>query len=203
MRILAVVLVLLVSGCSTQPPAPTDRDFDPIVQRRLDSVWLQSGLDAKRRPEVTAGRPASQLDAASAFSGCMVERGWPDYFVEKNGFGYRAIQLAVTDAEKLDWYECFAANPVDSQYTLASEAQFDVVYDYFQDVLIPCLAENGYPVTDAPTREEFVTTWVGWTDPLFPFVWNPYYEFPAITPPSPMTAICPPTPPDQEFYEFR
>ncbi len=203
MRASIVLILLLLAGCSAQPPTPTADDFDLIVQQRLDSVWLQSGLDATLRPAVTAGEPLTQLDAASSFAGCMVDRGWPDYFVEKNGFGYRAIQLAVTDAEKLDWYECFAAYPVDSQYTLRSQAQFDLVYDYYQDTLIPCLAENGFAVTDAPTREEFVTTWVGWTDPLFPFVWNPYHEFPTITPPSAVAEICPPTPPDQEFYEFR
>lgn len=204
MRILVVALALLLAGCASPPPIPTAGDYDPIVQRRLDSVWLQSGLDDSVRPAVAVGEPISQLDAGTAFSGCMAERGWPDYFVAESGFGYgyRAIQLATTDAEKLDWYECFAAYPVDSQYTLGSEAQFDVVYDYYQDSLIPCLTENGYPISDAPTREEFVTTWVGWTDPLFPFVWNPYHEYPALTQPSTITELCPPAPPNQEFYVF-
>ena len=208
MRPLAVCLALLVAGCTaTPPPTPGDGDFAVIIDQRIDSVWLQSKLDESARPQVTVGEPARQFEAARLFAACMVEQGWSDYYVNENGtgYGYRAIQLTTSDAETLDWFECFAAHPVDSEFTFESTAQFDLVYDYYQDSLIPCLAENGYPVSRAPTRIEFRTTLVGFTDPLFPFIWNPYYDIDATVPVEqlPVAAICPPEPPEQDFYEYR
>lgn len=208
MRLLVAALALVLAGCTAVPEAhPPESEYDVIVAERLDAVWRQSGLDDRARPDVASGPVVSQFEAGERFSECMAERGWPDYFVNENGtgFGYQSIDLTSSDAETLDWYECFAAYPVDAQFTMNSVEQFDFVYDYFQDTLIPCLAENGYALRRAPTRLEFRTILEGWTDPLFPYVWNPYYDiqFTGSVAELPVAKICPPTPPGQSFYEFR
>jgi hypothetical protein len=198
------VLLLLLTGCTAaQPPRPVGEDFAAILAERADAVWQLTSLSDSSRPAVQLGQAHDQFTAASLFSSCMASRGWPHYFARVNGYGYRAVQLAETAEERIDWYECFAAYPVDSEYTMQSAAQFDLVYDYFKDTLIPCLHAQGYSVTDAPSRLQFRTTWDGWGDPLFPFVWNPYYDLERIaTDPEALQRQCPPTPPSQSFYVF-
>ena len=208
MRYLLAVIAaatLLVTGCTAAPTAPTEVDYNEIISQRLDSVWMQSELPSALRPEVQSPEPRSQLSASMGFSGCMRDRGWPDYEASPTGYRYRAIQLADSQAERLDWYECFALNPVDAEYTMQSVEQFDLVYDYYQDVLIPCLEESGNPIDDAPTRMEFRTTWLGWSDPLFPFIWNPYHPLQkhGAVDTSDLQRICAPEPPNQDFYAFE
>ena len=204
--VVVAALALALAGCSAVPsPHPPENDYDVILRERVDAVWAQTDLATSARPAVVIGPVASQFEASLHFSECMADRGWPDYYVNENGtgFGYRSIDLATTDAEAIDWYECFAAHPVDARYTMDSVEQFDFVYDYFQDQLIPCLAEHGYDIARAPTRLEFRTIFEGWTDPLFPFVWNPYFDLTIVgyEGRTPIEELCPPAPPNQVFYE--
>lgn len=205
MRWLVIVAVLALAGCSALPAEPAPGDYSEIVQERRDAVWAQSKLPDSLRPAVPAAAALPQYTAAHSFSACMLERGWTSYSATPFGYSYQDISLATSESERLDWYECFAAYPVDSTYTLQSVAQFDFLYDYYQDTLIPCLQENGFPITDAPTRLEFRTTWVGWSDPLFPFLWNPYYRLQqnGAVDTTALEASCPPQPPNQDFYVFE
>lgn len=202
------VAALLLAGCAPVnpvPPAPTAEDFDDLLAQRLDAVWEKTTLDDARRPPIAAGSTLSQFAAAHAFSRCMQSLGWPDYFSHDTGYGYRALQLATSDEERLNWYECYAAYPVDDEIGLASIAQYDYVYDYYRDSLIPCLRAHGYVLSRAPDRMEFRTTWFDWSDPLAPYVWNPYYELPAYSSSTALavTEFCPPVPLGQDFYAIN
>lgn len=200
---LLVVVALLLAGCASPVPERGDGyDYAVIVHERLDSVWAQTGLPDSARPALEPGPAVNQFLAASSFAACMAERGWPDYSSSDIGYSYRDISLVDSDPERLDWYECFAAFPVDSRYTLRSVDEFDFLYDYYQDTLIPCLAENGHPVTAAPSRLEFRTSWKQWSDPLFPYLWNPYYELRkhGAVDTTELELMCPAQPPNQDFY---
>lgn len=200
---LLVVVALLLAGCASPVPERGDGyDYAVIVHERLDSVWAQTGLPDSARPAIEPGPTVNQFLAASSFAACMAERGWPDYSSSDIGYSYQDISLVDSDPERLDWYECFAAFPVDSRYTLRSVDEFDFLYDYYQDTLIPCLAENGHPVTAAPSRLEFRTSWKQWSDPLFPFLWNPYYELRkhGAVDTTELELTCPAQPPNQDFY---
>ena len=200
---LIVLVVLALAGCASPVPEQGDGyDYAVIVHERLDSVWQQTGLPDSARPALEPGPTVDQFEAGAAFAACMVQRGWPDYSSGDTGYSYQDISLVDSAPERLDWYECFAAYPVDSKYTLRSVEQFDFVYDYYQDILIPCLAENGHPLTAAPTREEFRTSWDQWSGPLFPFLWNPYYEVrrQGAVDTNDLEKLCPAVPPNQDFY---
>ena len=206
-RICVLVLTLALSGCSAvvaTPPDPTPADFDDLLQQRLDVVWKKTKLDDTLRPPIAAGPILSQFAAGHAFSRCMQSLGWPDYFSHDTGYGYRALQLATSDEERLNWYECFAAYPVDGELGFASIAQYDYVYDYYRDSLIPCLRNYGYLLLRAPDRLEFRTTWFDWSDPLSPYVWNPYNEIPGYGGSGSLDVMqfCPPVPSGQDYYEI-
>jgi hypothetical protein len=209
--LLRAVLVMAafvgLAGCSavvSPPPSPTTDDFDDLLQQRLDAVWRETKLDDTARPPIGAGAILSQFAAGHAFSNCMQSLGWPEYYSHDTGYGYRALQLATSDEERLNWYECFAEYPVDGEFGFSSIAQYDYVYDYYRDSLIPCLLSHGYALPRAPDRMEFRTTWFEWSDPLSPYVWNPYYEVPGYgsTQPLPVMLFCPPAPRGQHFYDF-
>jgi len=198
-----VLVVLALAGCASPVPERGDGyDYAVIVHERLDSVWAQTGLPDSARPALEPGPAVNQFLAASSFAACMAQRGWPDYSSSEIGYSYQDISLVDSDPERLDWYECFAAYPVDSRYTLRSVDEFDFLYDYYQDTLIPCLAENGHPVTAAPSRLEFRTSWKQWSDPLFPYLWNPYYELRkhGAVDTTELELTCPAQPPNQDFY---
>jgi len=202
---LLLAIALVLAGCSSAvPPQGNGYDYAVIVHQRLDAVWAQTGLPDSARPALEPGPTTSQFVAASSFAACMAERGWPDYSSSEIGYSYQDISLVDSDPERLDWYECFAAYPVDSRYTLRSVEEFDFLYDYYQDTLIPCLAEYGQPISAAPSRIEFRTSWKQWSDPLFPFLWNPYYELRqhGAVDTRQLESLCPAQPPNQDFYEL-
>jgi hypothetical protein len=75
-----------------------------------------------------------------------------------------------------------------------------VVYDYYVEELVPCLAAEGYRVGHVPTWEEF------WEDPFGPDMWNPYS---ALDPEASLRERdrlmeeCPPNPPPERLSDYR
>ena len=206
--VLFAAAVLSLAGCSiavSPPPEPTAADEEQLEVLRLDAVWDETGLDDALRSDVP---PAGSLELDTigfVFAGCMEDRGWSAYSADENSASYRSLSEATSDEERLDWYECFAANPMSAAGSLKSVEQYDYVYDYFQEVLIPCLQEYGYDVSHAPSRNEFRTN-TGVDGFLFaPILWNPYYALPEFssTGSLPVQARCPAVPPHQEFYLFQ
>jgi hypothetical protein len=57
---------------------------------------------------------------------------------------HAVTQLATSDEERLNWYECFSAYPVDGEFSLDSVAQYDFVYDYYRDSLTVPLGQDFY-----------------------------------------------------------
>ena len=204
-NVLLASLLLTLAACapvSSIPPEPTSADAIALFQLRVDTVWAETGLAHDKRPEVPLGQPFEQYEIGGIFAGCMADRGWPDYFVEENAWGYQSLSEASSDEERLDWYECFAAHPMTNARGLKSVAQADFVYDYFQEQLIPCLGENGFLISHAPSRSQFRAGLDSGGDPFSPIVWNPYYFVPGYSGPVPLpvTEQCPPEPPHQTFY---
>ena len=200
--------LVMIPGCSTSmspPPEPTPADVAELWSLQVDTVWQDTGLEDDLRPEVTAGEPINVGEIARVFAGCMMDRGWPDYFADSSSASYRSLNETSSDAERLDWYSCFAMHRMANSGNLRSIAQYDFVYDYYQEILIPCLRENGYAVLHAPSRDEF-RTGTGVDVPAFqPFVWNPYYALPGFSGVGslPVAELCPAEPPQQDFYVLR
>ena len=207
--VLFVAVLATLTGCSVGvplPPEPTSTDSDELLTIQLDAVWDDTGLDDSLRPEVPQTEETTDTGMIGiVFARCMMDRGWqPAYFADETSASWRSLSEATSDEERLDWYACYASHPMSDAGGLGSVARYDFVYDYYQQILIPCLEENGFHVSRAPSRNEFRTR-TGIEGLLFvPFVWNPYYAVPEFSATGSLRVAeqCPPQPPQQEFYQF-
>ncbi len=185
MRLTAVLIAggaLLLAGCAVAPaplpPQPTDGDWAALTQQRLDYLWQQTGIEDARRPAVHANPAAHPWEATIAFTECMRDRGLPGYAVLDGAVTTTPFSAALPAEERLAWYTCYAENPRTSEIeALRSRAQFDYLYDYYRDSLVPCLERFGARLAEVPTRDQFsLELPVGSVFFMIPAQWSPYDE---------------------------
>lgn len=159
-----------------------DGELLSYLEERLDGAWRNTGLEGTvRRPE---SDPAALVErfrdgnADQGFFACVQAAGFESWGSgEENGgpvfFG--ANNQKLDPAEQLVFYSCFADNPSNGSYggLLLTPEEYDYLYTYYQDWVIPCLALEGYTVLYVPTREEYRTG--------FGFGWIPYFSLDAGT----------------------
>ncbi|MDO5535675.1 MAG: hypothetical protein Q4F65_13630, partial [Propionibacteriaceae bacterium] len=104
---------------------------------------------------------------------CMSELGFA-VVSKPDGQGYSPRERIATDQVQpyhAAVYECVSCYSLDPKYSQAlTPDQLGVMHEYFTDVLIPCLADQGHEITDVPTREMFVgnyssNPWSPWLSP--------------------------------------
>jgi hypothetical protein len=169
----AAVIALALAGCTqvAEPPQPTDAELDAYILEQQDRQWYEYGSPQFVRPEVQ-----SQLVEPNKYND-------PD---ESCGAGVVSIididggivSVTAVPSSETAQYECHVAQisyPSSVEYYTSDQLGF--LYDYYRDVLVPCLQMQGLVVTYAPTREEFSSA-----PGLVP--WDPYTQLGADLPPS-------------------
>ena len=171
--VLAAAVVL--TGCATArvvPPGPSGVETARYLQVRIDLAWKNSGLEGiVERPAVSPVVRPVDTSGVDLMSQCLVDSG-------SDGFGWSdgldGVEIISIDGKdpttqmKLDFYSCFAANPtaLGASTPMLSGAQLDFLYDYYQQLVVPCLAAFGITSLDVPTRESYRTDPFGY--------WTPY-----------------------------
>ena len=120
------------------------------------SHWAERTLGpSAERPEVPIERFLNADEFLAVYE-CMADAGVPVEFGEDGGVSWSWSSDDPIDAE-LARYTCQAQYPLyPPQAGSFTDEQHEYLYDYYQDVLVPCLLLQGYPVDgDVPTREEF------------------------------------------------
>jgi hypothetical protein len=196
-RVLAALLVLVaLTGCSTAT-APAegldDAGLAELKQYASDLNWAFTGLPDSERPAPLAATVVSPENWTTAYVTCMNAEGFDNY----ESFGDGSFTVGdgsftdPPDAEVIAQYRCNLAIEVEGQYDgMMNVDQLAYVYDYYQEVLVPCLETRGYHVQDPPTREEFVRTWGGF-HPYYSVAPNEQHQFIAD---SRVPQLCPPMP---------
>lgn len=207
---------LVLAGCSAHDSDSEGADGllvsadDPMVaalsdsERELLHLSLQTmaefwGVDDPPIYPVTRWVPGEEGDDVRA--DCMAGLGYmraPDGSYDTGG---------QWDAFGAAQYECFARYPKDPQYLAPwREEQRRAQYEWVVQVLIPCLEEQGHPITDVPSREVFIEQYA--TAPFYPFGQISQPDFARVE------AVCPPqqapssvlydgvAPLDHEFAEY-
>lgn len=150
--------------------------WDPTVRISLRKVseteraqWREDYLAQNARdldgppPTVQLERwvhPHSEHD--EVLTRCMTESGFP-VEVDAGGIDYPAGSPPAEQqsAWSLAWYVCNARFTPDPDYMQDwTEAQIGLVYDYWEQYFIPCMAAHGYPISTAtmPSRETYIAT---------------------------------------------
>ena len=161
----------MLVGCSPAPAGHTEAELQEYVDLQNMSQWA---IEQERytipleRPDVAVERFINADEFLVVYE-CMADAGVPVEFGEDGGTSWTIAEDAA-GSTALAEYTCTAQYPFyPPQVRHFTDEQHAYLYDYYQDVLIPCLLMEGYEVSDAaPTRKEFddLTT-------LDSF-WNPY-----------------------------
>lgn len=165
----ALAAALLLTGCVQVQRMPTDPmpldELAAVQQEFTDSDWAQLGLPDEMRPAELALQVVSLSDWGTAIVDCMSSAGYDGYTAMPSGYSSTGAETA---EEVVAHYACrqsILIRPEESG--LLTTPQKDVVYDYFAEMLVPCLRLRGYVFTAVPTRAQFhADIWS----------WNPYWQ---------------------------
>ncbi len=151
-----VVLLLLVSGCASQPPA-VDTGIDPLLAESLEASWTEfsARYPDVSRPDVEVVRIMDAQARPAQLVDCLHEEGFPEAALDPDGgIAYEGSQLPAYD---LAMYVCGARYPIDPKYLQPlTDEQLGALYDYYANELVPCIEAEGYSAPEAPTRQYFI-----------------------------------------------
>ncbi len=168
-RVLAVVVgVLLLAGCVPTKPVPepgfTDAEREAWYDSYEDLQWSMLGLTDQDRPEIQR-REVAPDEFRDEFPACMGEQG----FELTPGGSYLATDARVEDLSLVIFVCTTTLAQAPETFGVPGPRQADFAYDYYQDVLIPCMTAAGYGIRSGPDRATFRTN--PW--------WHPYLELEA------------------------
>lgn len=202
LRPVALTAAVLVAAAALSGCAPTDGDSGaaPLTDRQrasirttiLDAKWSQVAAEYPEaiRPKVTMAPTVPDHDWPAAMVACLKSSGIVAYVT--NGVptygsaGQTPLEVAVR------YYGCEGAHPSESQVaSYFTPAQSVALYDYYLQVVRPCLLTAGAPSPASPDRSaaEGLAGLAGW---------NPYQVIWTSSMPTTTLAYlqrrCPPTP---------
>lgn len=122
------------------------------------------------RPDVDLVRFIDPSEWAEVMVDCLVDQG-VDAKVSNDGQGGFESQGVAGQEMSMEIarYVCDAKYPVDPSLTQPpTDAELDYLYDYFVDVLNPCLEREGIDVIEPPSRQAFKDSLQS------PDSWSPY-----------------------------
>jgi hypothetical protein len=171
-RVLAAALVVLaLAGCTAVGPPPAGFSPHQWNERRaleLDRAWQSTGLPDTLRPPTPEPVAISPDEWAGAFAQCMNNAGFDNYQAQGDGVMITEVDMTpeMEESQTIAWYTCGATFRVAGNEGY-NDAEFEYIYDYYRDELIPCLAMHQVEIAsdEVPTRQQFA-------DGLGS--WNPY-----------------------------
>lgn len=154
-------------------------------------------------PDIEVVRWTDTLaDYGATVEECLREQG---FIVEHDGRGGFHIPAGIPphqeEAYQVARYACNAMYPINPVFVQEwSPEQLGLLYDYWDQYLIPCLAAHDLPVSTAnkPSREVYISTFFTPDPPN----WWPS-DVVEMLPPSVKSSVeqvCPPYPPPEVFY---
>ena len=132
---------------------------------------------------------------------CYREKGFSAYVPPQGGVAFDpGIPESQEEAYDLAWYECYAKYFPNPEFlTNWSEDQLRVIWDYWDEYYIPCLAAHGFKVDTSkrPVRETYATTF--YSDAEHRWWPNNGGSLEFEIPPE-VLKVCPEIPPASQFY---
>lgn len=142
-----------------EPVLATEPEKEAAYREQMDRLAESGGtpeiLQVQRKDWST-----TPLESDQKVASCMRADGFPVEVSPTGGLRYSTPPAAQARAWALAMNTCIAQHPVDPSYTQDwSEPQLRLVYDYWDQYLIPCLEAQGFTVDTStrPSKESFVT----------------------------------------------
>lgn len=179
---IAAVAAFTLAGCVTAvtpPAAPTEADATMLFEEMLAKSWVSTGLsESMERPTVVVENPLTEAEWLLFVSTCMEEKGFPpSQNLYDPHHGYRivddpaSVPVSTDPVAQLEFFRCIATHPFDaSEASFLTAEQLNFIYDYYQDMIFPCLARNGLSPHLALSRERFLAEEGDWSP--YRQVWN-------------------------------
>jgi hypothetical protein len=168
LRVLALVSALALAGCATAPAPPLSADDRARILTRIqDEAWSQVDYPEALRPPVPAGATLADKDWIAAVVRCLRNVGFE---VTQRGlmFGYLSSQGQTPLEFAVRSYVCSIKNPrLGAVAVYLDDDQLGIIYDYYTQIVRPCLLLAGESSPVPPERGEFV-------DRFFLYGWHPY-----------------------------
>ena len=193
---LALVLAATLANCASIEKPSDNPNTEHRLQAIADDAWAALGArypDATR-PDTTSIRIVSPDDWAGAITGCMNDGGFPEVAARHDGgVDAGAVNAEQQEAYDLTYFACTAQYPVDPKYSEPlTDAQVERLYRYYKDDLAPCLEDQGFTISAAPSEQLFFETYE--SEP-----WIPYGEIIMLVSPEQLQNLqksCPEEPAD-------
>ncbi|MBX9717621.1 MAG: hypothetical protein K2X36_02115 [Microbacteriaceae bacterium] len=170
--VLAVVLSLAACSSELRPPELPDYSAAELEaqtaadnQRALDDL-LRDFPDAEV-PDVERVRLVSLEEWPLAMAECLSAEGFGA--VAEGGGLSASAPFGQELPYAIAYYVCSVEYPIDPRVMVPLvEDQIRYLYDYYTQVMTPCLEAEGYEVPEPPSRQTFVSTYGQ------PGSWAPY-----------------------------
>lgn len=160
-----VAMTALLASCSSPVPAASvepDEAGSAQVTEWRNGLAQMYGL--KTPPEVTPIREVWPEERDALILECMTSKGFPP---DEPGVQGWAIPDAQMGAFNQASYECALSYPPRAEtFEPLNDDQKNLIYDYVIDTQIPCLEAKGFVITEVPSRQVFVDTYL--SNPFFP-----------------------------------
>lgn len=174
MSLALVSLLATVAGCSSSPRPPELPDYSAAELEAQTAADNQRALDALLRdfpdaevPNVERVRLVSLEEWPFAIAECLTAEGFVA-IAEDGGFSSGA-PFGQELPYALAYYVCSVEYPINPREMVPLvEDQIRYLYDYYTQVMTPCLEAEGYEVPPAPSQQTFVSTYGQ------PESWAPY-----------------------------
>lgn len=160
--------------------ADAEQSWDPSTWQPTERITLtlisESEKEAAYREQMTRlaqadGTPqildvqhqswsATPEESARRVAACMHEGGFPVEVSPTGGLQYATPPESQQQAWNVAMNTCIAEHPVDPSFSQDwTEPQLRLIYDYWDQYLIPCLEAHGHPVdlSTRPTKQSFVS----------------------------------------------
>ena len=191
----ALVAALVLGGCATvtaPEPGFSDEEWAEYVHAQADVTWGYLGFAPDLQPADSPVVVVSSAEYPAKYAECMNDAGFDRYHLDGSIETDEDGLIVMSDAEWIASFDCSTHLSLSShQNGTLNRAQREYAYDYYEQVLVPCLMNHGVELYEVPSREEFHAS-LG--------VWNPYIsvrgsDLERVTADEELRSECLPVPP--------
>ena len=196
----AVVTAVALGGCATlaaPEPGFSDEEWAEYTYAQADARWEYLGLPLDLQPLNAPVVIVASDDYPAKYAECMNDAGFDRYLPDGTIEGSEDSFVVTSDAELIASFGCSTHLALKSQENgMLNAAQREYAYDYYAEVLVPCLIKHNIDLGAVPSREQF--------DEMLG-VWNPYNsvreeDLDRVSSDDELRADCLPVPPGMTNY---